>query len=192
IKNIGCHALFQLTILILLVFQGPKLFSISSGIGAPLFAPPTEHFTIIFNTFVMMTLFNEINSRKVHGERNVFKHLLSNRMFCIIWTSTFIAQILIVQFGGKWFSTAPLTFSQWMFCFGLGVFELVLGQIVASIPSKKILPKWLTFYRGIPVKRKPSKNQQTNFGVIQKRPISRGYILWVRGVELIGIHYKVI
>uniref|UniRef100_A0A915NJ88 Cation-transporting P-type ATPase N-terminal domain-containing protein n=1 Tax=Meloidogyne floridensis TaxID=298350 RepID=A0A915NJ88_9BILA len=191
IKNIGCHALFQLTILILLVFQGPKLFSISSGIGAPLFAPPTEHFTIIFNTFVMMTLFNEINSRKVHGERNVFKHLLSNRMFCIIWTSTFIAQILIVQFGGKWFSTAPLTFSQWMFCFGLGVFELVLGQIVASIPSKKILPKWLTFYRGIPVKRKPSKNQQANFGVIQKRPISRGYILWVRGVELIGIHYKV-
>ncbi|CAK5088108.1 unnamed protein product [Meloidogyne enterolobii] len=190
IKNIGCHALFQLTILILLVFQGPKLFSISSGIGAPLFAPPTEHFTIIFNTFVMMTLFNEINSRKVHGERNVFKHLLSNRMFCIIWTSTFIAQILIVQFGGKWFSTAPLTFSQWMFCFGLGIFELVLGQIVASIPSKKILPKWLTFYRGIP-KRKPSKNQQTNFGVIQKRPISRGYILWVRGVELIGIHYKV-
>lgn len=24
-------------------------------------------------SFVMMTLFNEINARKVHGERNVFK-----------------------------------------------------------------------------------------------------------------------
>lgn len=191
IKNIGCHALFQLTILILLVFQGPKLFNIPSGIGAPLFAPPSEHFTIIFNAFVMMTLFNEINSRKVHGERNVFKHLLSNRMFCIIWISTFIAQILIVQFGGKWFSTAPLTLSQWLLCFGLGVFELVLGQIVASIPSKKILPKWLTFYRGIPVKRRPSKSQETTSVAVQRRPISRGYILWVRGVELIGIHYKV-
>jgi len=53
-------------------------------------------------------------------------------MFCIIWTSTFIAQILIVQFGGKWFSTAPLTF-RFIFLvkkFFLIVFFLVNGCFV--------------------------------------------------------------
>lgn len=72
-KNIFCHALYQLIILLILLFKAPEWFGIESGIDAPLFSPPTQHFTIVFNSFVMMTLFNEINSRKVHGERNVFK-----------------------------------------------------------------------------------------------------------------------
>jgi Ca2+ transporting ATPase len=55
---------------------GEKIFQIDSGRYAPLHAPPSEHFTIVFNTFVMMTLFNEINARKIHGERNVFKVII--------------------------------------------------------------------------------------------------------------------
>ena len=188
IKNIGCHAIYQFTLLMFLLFKGPTLLGIDSGIGAPLFAPPSQHFTIVFNAFVMMTLFNEINSRKVHGERNVFKHLSSNLMFCVIWCSTFVAQILIVQFGNRWFSTAPLTFSQWLLCFGLGISELAFGQLVASIPTKRCLPKWVAFYRGIP----PGKVCGQNALAMQQRPpISRGYALWMRGVELIGIHYRV-
>lgn len=31
----------------------------------------SRHFTFIFNTFVMMTLFNFINSRKLHDEVNI-------------------------------------------------------------------------------------------------------------------------
>jgi hypothetical protein len=53
-------------------FLGEKIFDIPSGRGLPLHAPPTTHFTIIFNTFVLMTQFNEINARKLYG-RNVFK-----------------------------------------------------------------------------------------------------------------------
>ena len=52
---------------------GDHIFNIKSGLYAPLFAPPSQHFTIVFNAFVMMTIFNEINARKVHNERNVFK-----------------------------------------------------------------------------------------------------------------------
>ena len=37
---------------------------------------PSQHFTLIFNVFVLMTLFNEINARKIHGERNVFEGIL--------------------------------------------------------------------------------------------------------------------
>lgn len=33
-------------------------------------AAPTEHYTIVFNVFVLMQLFNEINARKIHGQLN--------------------------------------------------------------------------------------------------------------------------
>jgi len=46
---------------------------------------PSQHFTIIFNTFVMMTLFNEMNARKIHGQRNVFDGLNRNPLFIGIW-----------------------------------------------------------------------------------------------------------
>lgn len=70
IKNIVLHAIYQLTILLVITFKGSDILNITSGAKVKV---PTQHFTIVFNTLVMMTLFNEINSRKVHGERNVFK-----------------------------------------------------------------------------------------------------------------------
>ncbi|VDK22649.1 unnamed protein product [Anisakis simplex] len=73
VKNIASHAVYQMIILFTLFFYGHRLFGIKSGLYAALFAPPSQHFTIVFNTFVLMTLFNEINSRKVHSERNVLK-----------------------------------------------------------------------------------------------------------------------
>jgi hypothetical protein len=72
-KNIIGHAIYQLTVLFTLIFAGYIFFGIDSGLYAPLYSPPSQHFTIVFNTFVMMTLFNEINARKIHGERNVFQ-----------------------------------------------------------------------------------------------------------------------
>jgi hypothetical protein len=47
-----------------------------------------RHFTFIFNTFVFMTLFNEINCRKVGAKTfNVFSHILSNWMFIAVVTA---------------------------------------------------------------------------------------------------------
>jgi len=84
------------------VFLGEKWFDIDSGRidtdsdKADLRTPgPTQHFTIIFNTFVMMTLFNEINARKIHGERNVFKGLNRNPLFIGIWIATFVVQVFM-------------------------------------------------------------------------------------------------
>jgi len=53
----------------------------------------SQHFTIIFNTFVLMTLFNEVNARKIHGQRNVFEGLNRNPVFVGIWISTAFAQV---------------------------------------------------------------------------------------------------
>jgi P-type Ca2+ transporter type 2B len=40
-----------------------------------------------------MQLFNEINARKIHGERNVFKGLFDNMIFVGILVGTFIVQV---------------------------------------------------------------------------------------------------
>jgi P-type Ca2+ transporter type 2B len=60
-KNIIGHAIYQLTVLFTMIFAGDRLFGVDSGRYAPLHSPPSQHFTIVFNTFVMMTLFNEVS-----------------------------------------------------------------------------------------------------------------------------------
>lgn len=54
---------------------------------------PSLHFTIIFNAFVLMTLFNEINARKIHNERNVLTGIYRNKIFLGIWIGCFIGQV---------------------------------------------------------------------------------------------------
>ncbi|KAM6217730.1 plasma membrane calcium-transporting ATPase 4 isoform 5-T5 [Rhynchocyon petersi] len=93
-KNILGHAVYQLTVIFLLVFAGEKFFDIDSGRNAPLHSPPSQHYTIVFNTFVLMQLFNEINSRKIHGERNVFAGIFRNVIFCCVVLGTFISQLI--------------------------------------------------------------------------------------------------
>ncbi|KAB0389626.1 hypothetical protein E2I00_013057, partial [Balaenoptera physalus] len=137
-KNILGHAVYQLTLIFTLLFVGELFFDIDSGRNAPLHSPPSEHYTIIFNTFVMMQLFNEINARKIHGERNVFDGIFRNPIFCTIVLGTFAIQIVIVQFGGKPFSCSPLQLDQWMWCIFIGLGELVWGQVIATIPTSRL------------------------------------------------------
>ncbi|XP_017869265.1 PREDICTED: plasma membrane calcium-transporting ATPase 1 isoform X1 [Drosophila arizonae] len=92
-KNILGQALYQLVIIFGLLFVGDLILDIESGRGQDLNAGPTQHFTIIFNTFVMMTLFNEINARKIHGQRNVVEGLFTNPIFYTIWIFTMISQV---------------------------------------------------------------------------------------------------
>jgi len=134
-KNILGQSLYQLIVVFGFMFYGEKLFDIDNGRGADLGDPPSVHFTMIFNVFVMMTMFNEINARKIHGQRNVFSGFFSNPIYYIIWIATFISQIIIIEFGGIAFKTTSLNIEQWAWCtlFGMGV--LLWQQLVTSIPT---------------------------------------------------------
>lgn len=69
------------------------MLDIESGRGQELNAGPTQHFTVIFNTFVMMTMFNEFNARKIHGQRNIFEGIFTNPIFYSIWIGTTVSQV---------------------------------------------------------------------------------------------------
>uniref|UniRef100_A0A914X2M0 Calcium-transporting ATPase n=1 Tax=Plectus sambesii TaxID=2011161 RepID=A0A914X2M0_9BILA len=137
-KNIIGHAIYQLLVLFAILFFGEHIFPGLESARSKDPPGPSPHFTIIFNTFVLMTLFNEINARKLHGERNILGGLQRNPVFCVIWVITFGVQIIIIQFGGQWFSTTGLKIEHWAICLAFGVGELIWYQIVASVPSEKI------------------------------------------------------
>ncbi|EDW34868.1 GL18149 [Drosophila persimilis] len=192
-KNILGQALYQLFIIFSLLFVGDLILDIESGRGQELNAGPTQHFTIIFNTFVMMTLFNEINARKIHGQRNVIEGLLTNPIFYTIWIFTMISQVLIIQYGKMAFSTRALSLDQWLWCVFFGIGTLVWGQLITSVPTRK-LPKILSWGRGHPEEYTDAMNLgEERFDSIDsdKKPRA-GQILWIRGLTRLQTQLRVI
>ncbi|KAM8976279.1 plasma membrane calcium-transporting ATPase 4 isoform 2-T2 [Pelodytes ibericus] len=192
-KNILGHAVYQLTIIFTLLFAGETFFDIDSGRDAPLHSPPSEHYTIVFNTFVMMQLFNEINARKIHGERNVFENIFRNPIFCAVVLGTFGAQIIIVEFGGKPFSCSGLTLSQWFWCIFIGIGELLWGQLISSVPTNRL--KFLKEAGHGPLKEDIQHEElQEDVDEIDhaEMELRRGQILWFRGLNRIQTQIKVV
>eukprot|EP00092_Neocalanus_flemingeri_P010565 GFUD01011381.1.p1 GENE.GFUD01011381.1~~GFUD01011381.1.p1 ORF type:complete len:1193 (+),score=190.38 GFUD01011381.1:314-3892(+) len=196
-KNILGQGLYQLVVVFGIMFFGEKMFDIDNGRGAGLREPPSVHFTMIFNAFVMMTLFNEINARKIHGQRNVFLGFFSNPIYYVIWIATFISQIVIIEFGGIAFSTTSLNVEQWTWCILFGVGVLLWQQVVTTFPTS-------FFGRKMEVGANPPEPLSPNLDgdSVPSYPHSRshqnpivnrsGQILWIRGLTRLQTQLRVI
>ncbi|XP_015278697.1 PREDICTED: plasma membrane calcium-transporting ATPase 1-like [Gekko japonicus] len=193
LKSILCHAFYQLVVVFGLLFAGEKLFDIENGRSAPMQAPPTQHYTIVFNTFVMMQIFNEINARKIHGERNVFEGIFTNAIFCCVVLGTLIVQVIIVQIGGKPFSCAELSLDQWLWSVFLGVGTLLWGQLIISIPNRYLLCL-REVGEGPPKEEMIEAEQAENSTEIDygERELNRSQILWFRGLSRIQAQSRVV
>uniref|UniRef100_A0A674JN12 Calcium-transporting ATPase n=1 Tax=Terrapene triunguis TaxID=2587831 RepID=A0A674JN12_9SAUR len=176
-KNILGHAVYQLILIFTLLFVGEKMFKIDSGRNAPLHSPPSEHYTIIFNTFVMMQLFNEINARKIHGERNVFDGIFRNPIFCTIVLGTFAVQVIIHARNSN-YSSEMYNFS---------VF------VIATIPTSRL--KFLKEAGRLTEKEEvPEEDLNEDVEEIDhaERELRRGQILWFRGLNRIQTQIRVV
>ncbi|KAJ8923536.1 hypothetical protein NQ315_010114 [Exocentrus adspersus] len=185
-KNILGQAVYQLTVIFSLLFISNREEEKKIGKG------PTEHFTVIFNSFVMMTLFNEFNARKIHGQRNVFEGIFTNPIFYTIWIGTCLAQVLIIQYGKMAFSTKSLTLEQWLWCLFFGVGTLLWGQLVTTIPTRKI-PKILSWGRGHPEEYTEAiAIGEEKFDLDSDKKPRAGQILWIRGLTRLQTQLRVI
>lgn len=59
-----------------------------------------------------------------------FRHQHCDKI--MMFLLVFLLQIVIVQWGGKPFSCAPLNVEQWLWCLFVGVGELLWGQVSSS------------------------------------------------------------
>ena len=111
--NIFGQSVFQLLILNGLFFAGPSWLNIESGVGKARSGHPTQHYTMMFNTLVLMQLTNQINSRRLRHELNVFEGFIKNPIFVGILFAEATLQALFVEFGGTWLHTAALSAKLW-------------------------------------------------------------------------------
>ena len=132
------HVLYQLVVLFVLVYAGAWLFDIDDGADSSAPEAITEHFTLIFNVFVFMQIFNEINARKIHGERNVFGGLHRSYTFLVILVGQVTCQAILVEFGSIVVRTSGLTLDLWLWSIFLGCSELVVGQIITLLPVERL------------------------------------------------------
>lgn len=95
----------------------------------------TCHMTIIFNIFVIFTLFNQLNSRIIGDNLNIFSGITRSGYFLIILLSEFVLQVLIVQFGNSAFNTCRngLTLEQWLISTGFASVSLVSNGVFKVI-----------------------------------------------------------
>jgi magnesium-transporting ATPase (P-type) len=100
IRNIVGQSVLQITILCIILFQGAKTW----GVGDR----DAVHLTIFFNTFVFLQIFNELNSRKVNGEWNIFEKFFDNWIFTYVLLASLGMQLLMVEVFGSFASTVRL------------------------------------------------------------------------------------
>jgi len=133
-------AFYQLVIIMIIQFSPGTFFYESDGVTV--MSPsenntePTEHFTIIFNVFVLMQIFNEINARMLADEVNCFAGILNNKIFCCIWWGTMAIQIVAAQWGSDVFKTVPLSLNQWYKCVGFAAANLVWSVLMRVVIRK--------------------------------------------------------
>ena len=98
------------------------------------------YLTAFFSLFIFISIFNAFNARTTRA--NIFSGILKNRVFLVIMTFIFLAQVYLIYFGGNLFRT-----------FGLTLKELVVVLILASsVIPLDIIRKLLYKKKGYVVK----------------------------------------
>lgn len=178
IRNISIQFLFQMGVLSYLLLRGAADFD-----AVP---ESRQHMTIIFNTFVFCQVFNELNARSIGDDMNVFHNLHRNTLFIAILIFTAAAQLFIVEYGGEFVRTVPLSADQWMKCIALGALSLPLGGIMRLIPARESDPDFASL---API-MKTSYNQQREKRrekEEKKRGVAFSFVIWVAVVGLIPV-----
>ena len=101
----------------------------------------SAHMTIVFNVFVLYTLFNQVNCRVIDDSYHIFIRIKKNGLFPIITLGELFLQITIVEAGASVFKCTErgLTFNQWLICIGFSLLTFVLSFIIKLIPINNVI-----------------------------------------------------
>ena len=90
--------------------------------------------SILFNTFVFCQVFNEYTSKSLGDNWDVFSTIPNNPIFIAVSVVTVALQIMLIEVGGEFMQTSPLTASQWLITIGLGFISIPVGILMRFIP----------------------------------------------------------
>ncbi|KEF50827.1 calcium-translocating P-type ATPase, PMCA-type [Exophiala aquamarina CBS 119918] len=127
-KMITGQATYQLVVTLTLYFAGMHIFSYEP-------ARRIELNTIVFNSFVWMQIFNELNSRRLDNKFNIFEGIHRNFWFQGINCIMVGGQIMIISIGGRAFSITRLDGTQWAISLLCALPCLLWAALVRLIPD---------------------------------------------------------
>ena len=122
----------------------------------------TAHMTMVFNVFVIYTLFNQLNCRVIDDSFNIFVRITNNFFFPLITLCELALQIILIEFGRNAFKCTErgLTLIQWLIVIGFSAITFVLSFIIKLIPLDKCIQGILD---------KPSTNKVANLEDLVKQ-----------------------
>ncbi|KAG4961693.1 hypothetical protein JHK87_038326 [Glycine soja] len=132
-RNLIVQALYQVIVLLVLNFGGESILRNNQDSIAHTIQVKN---TLIFNAFVFCQIFNEFNARKPE-EMNVFRGVTKNRLFMGIVGMTFVLQIIIIEFLGKFTTTVKLDWKLWLASLCIGLVSWPLAIVGKLIPVPK-------------------------------------------------------
>ena len=105
----------------------------------------SAHMTIVFNVFVIYTLFNQVNCRVIDDSYQIFIRIRNNNLFPIITLSELALQIIIVEAGAGAFKCTErgLTSAQWLICLGFSFLTFILSFLIKLMPINNWIQKIL-------------------------------------------------
>ena len=105
----------------------------------------SAHMTIVFNVFVIYTLFNQVNCRVIDDSYQIFIRIRNNNLFPIITLSELALQIIIVETGAGAFKCTErgLTSAQWLICLGFSFLTFILSFLIKLMPINNWIQKIL-------------------------------------------------
>lgn len=91
--------------------------------------------TFTFTVFIYAVIFNSLNTRS--NGFNVFEHISENKKFSIVMISIAVVQTLIIQFGGKVFSTVPMDIHHYIVALLIAVLIIPADFIRKALTKNK-------------------------------------------------------
>lgn len=136
--NIITQAFYQIIVLTIIIFYGDWLFNVPSDRELSHYQWDNingYHFTVFFNIFVFLQVFNSINARKLgKSEKNVFSGIFDNFLYIGVQLFIVFGQVIMVQVGGRALRTHALSAYQHLLCIAIAASCLVIGFIVKLLP----------------------------------------------------------
>lgn len=129
-KMITGQAIYQLIVTFTLYFGGMKIFNYGAD-------RQQELDTMVFNTFVWMQIFNELNNRRLDNKFNIFEGMFKNYWFMGINVIMVAGQIMIVFIGGAAFGITRIDGAQWAVCILCALPCLLWAVLLRCVPDAR-------------------------------------------------------
>ncbi|KAL4948410.1 hypothetical protein BDW69DRAFT_189294 [Aspergillus filifer] len=133
-KMILGQSIYKLTICFVLYFEGHRMLSLDRNDSQDML----QLDTIIFNTFVWMQIFNELNCRRLDNKFNLFEGIHRNKWFVLINVLMIGGQILIIFVGGAAFGVTRLSGRDWGICLAFAVFCIPWAALLKLVPDRYV------------------------------------------------------